>query len=161
MKTSDTELLTEAGQEITYSFEVTNTGNVTITDAAPVEAAFSGTGELSGFTPATATLAPGDVVTFTATYTATQADVDAGELTNTATATGTPPPGTELPPVPPSDVDIPGERTPGLLVTKTSDAELLTTAGQEITYTFAVLNTGNVTITDAVPVETAFSGSGS
>ncbi|WP_456300117.1 DUF7507 domain-containing protein, partial [Serinibacter arcticus] len=89
-----------------------------------------------------------------------QADVDAGEVTNTATATGTPPPGTELPPVPPSDVTIPSDPTPALTVVKTSDTELITTAGQEITYTFVVTNTGNVTITDAAPVETQFSGTG-
>ncbi|GMA33448.1 DUF7507 domain-containing protein [Litorihabitans aurantiacus] len=162
LKSSDVELLTVAGQEITYSFAVTNTGTVTITDAAPVEVDFSGTGELGEITPASATLVPGQTVTFTASYTATQADVDAGVLTNTATATGTPPEGTELPPVPPSDVDIPGERAPSLEVVKSASltGEEDFVAGAEVTYTFVVTNTGNVTITDAAPVETAFSGTG-
>ncbi|WP_233251750.1 DUF11 domain-containing protein, partial [Serinibacter arcticus] len=162
VKTSDTELITTAGQEITYTFVVTNTGNVTITDAAPVEVDFSGTGDLGPITPASATLAPGQNATYTATYAVTQADVDAGEVTNTATATGTPPPGTELPPVPPSDVTIPSDPTPALTVVKSSsvitDEDFV--AGQEITYTFVVTNTGNVTITDAAPVEVDFSGTG-
>ncbi|WP_158277250.1 DUF7507 domain-containing protein [Serinibacter arcticus] len=160
VKSSDTEVITAAGQEVTYSFVVTNTGNVTITDAAPVELDFSGTGVLGALTPATATLVAGQSATFTAIYTVTQADVDAGELTNTATATGTPPPGTELPPVPPSEVTIPGTPSPALAVVKSSDTEKVTRAGQVVTYSFVVTNTGNVTLNGVTPVETQFSGTG-
>ena len=39
------------------------------------------------------TLAPGGSFTFTATYTPTQAEIDAGSVRNTATPTGTPPSG--------------------------------------------------------------------
>ena len=57
---------------------VTNTGNVTVHDIAIGEIAFSGTGDpVAGHLPAT-TLAPGEPTTCTATYTVTQADVDAG-----------------------------------------------------------------------------------
>ncbi|UFU06241.1 COG1361 S-layer family protein [Ruania halotolerans] len=148
------------GQEITYTFVVTNTGNVTITDAAPVEGDFTGTGELGDISPASADLAPGEDATFTATYTLTQADVDAGTVDNAATATGTPPPGTELPPVPPSEVTVPIEAAPELEIEKSADLAEFSAAGEVITYSFLVTNTGNVTITDAAPVETEFTGTG-
>ena len=49
----------------------------------------------SNFTTSTspATLAPGASLSYTATYVVTQADIDAGGLSNTATVVGTPPSG--------------------------------------------------------------------
>ena len=77
------------GDTINYAFTVTNTGDVTLTDVTLDDdtAAVSG-GPI-------ATMAPGDVdsTTFTATYVITQADVDAGEVVNTATVTGDDPDG--------------------------------------------------------------------
>ncbi|ROR73586.1 DUF7507 domain-containing protein [Bogoriella caseilytica] len=160
VKSAEPEEVTEAEQEILYSFVVTNTGNVTITDAAPVEGDFSGTGELGEITPESVTLAPGEEATFTASYVVTQADIDAGGITNTATATGAPPGGVELPPVPPSEVTVPAASEPGLSVVKSAEPEEVSEAEQEIVYSFVVTNTGNVTITDAAPVEGEFSGSG-
>ena len=63
---------------------MTNTGNVTlhsvgVTDPMP---------GLSSVTCPIGTLAPGACETCTATYTTTQADVDAGSITNTGTAIG-------------------------------------------------------------------------
>ncbi|MBP5803996.1 hypothetical protein J2D78_18095, partial [Microbacterium maritypicum] len=50
----------EVGQELTYSFLVTNTGNTTLTDVTVEEGAFTGSGTLGAITPASvATLAPG------------------------------------------------------------------------------------------------------
>ncbi|AZH84559.1 isopeptide-forming domain-containing fimbrial protein [Plantibacter sp. PA-3-X8] len=109
----------EVGEELTYSFLVTNTGNVTLTDVVVNEGDFNGSGALSAVAPASvATLAPGASTTFTATYTLTQADVDRGNTTNTATASGTPPTG---PPVesPPSTVEVPSVPAPALTVAKT------------------------------------------
>ena len=76
-----------AGSTIAYTFVVTNTGNVTLTAVAVTDA------KVGTVTCPVATLAPGDDTTCTATYTLTQADVDAGSVVNTATATGTPPTG--------------------------------------------------------------------
>lgn len=150
-----------AGQEVTYSFLVTNTGNVTLTDVEVIEGEFSGTGALSAILcPEEATsLAPGDQVTCEATYRVTQADVDAGTVTNTATATGTPPTGPD-PVSPESEVTIPSVPAPGLNVVKTASLERATTVGQDITYSFVVTNTGNLTITDVVVNETGFTGTG-
>jgi uncharacterized repeat protein (TIGR01451 family) len=150
VKSADPTTATAAGDEIAYSFEVTNSGNVTLT-------AVTVTDELDGLsaidcgdgTPTIATLAPADPpVICTATYIVTQADVDAGEVTNTATATGTPPPGSP-PLTPPTDtVDVPIAPGPALSLEKSSDAVEPVAAGDLITYSFEVANTGNVTLTD-------------
>ncbi len=56
------------------------------------------------------TLAPQASTTCTGTYTVTQADIDAGSITNTATASGTPPTG---PPVTSAPVVGDGDRDRG------------------------------------------------
>src|SRR5690606_37307926 len=91
VKTADKTTLV-VGETVTYTFTVTNTGNVTLSDAAVSEGVFSGAGQLSAVDcPAGRTLAPGAQLVCTATYTVKQADVDAGSVTNDATATGNPP----------------------------------------------------------------------
>jgi uncharacterized repeat protein (TIGR01451 family) len=150
------------GQKITYSFLVTNTGNVTLKDVTVNEGNFSGAGELSDVTcPAEAArLAPAAAITCTATYTVVQADVDAGSITNTATATGVPP-GTTPPPVsPPSGITVPTPNAPAMTVLKTVDTDKATTVGQVLTYSFFLTNTGNVTLTNVSAVEGEFSGTG-
>ncbi len=76
---------TTAGSTLPYTFVVTNTGNVTLTSVAVSDPKV---GTVS--CPVTS-LAPGAHTDCTATYTLTQADVDAGHVANTATvaATGT------------------------------------------------------------------------
>ena len=160
VKSSDAEEA-EAGQEITYSFLVTNTGNVTITDPSVTDTEFSGSGELSPVTCPTGPLAPGDDVTCTATYTVTQEDVDAGGITNVATATGSVPDGSDpIEPTPSNQVTVGTDPNPLLEVTKTSDAEEITEEGQVVTYSFLVRNAGNVTIEDPVVNDDGFTGSG-
>ncbi|MFF2350456.1 hypothetical protein ACFVVL_11795, partial [Kitasatospora sp. NPDC058115] len=162
VKTASTDKLT-VGEEISYTFAVTNTGNVTLKDVKVTEGTFTGSGKLSPVScpNGAASLAPGATVLCTATYTVTQADVDAGSVKNTATATGTPPNGP--PPVsPPSEVTIPAPNNPALTVVKTASSSRpdQLTVGETVTYTFAVKNTGNVTLKDVKVNETAFTGSG-
>jgi uncharacterized repeat protein (TIGR01451 family) len=134
-----------AGDTIEYSFLVTNTGNVTLSDividdplVGPVSCLLT-------------TLAPGDSMTCTATYTLTQADVDAGEVVNTATVTGTPPPTTANPdPTPVTDTDsvtAPIDQNPAIDLVKTADTSGPVRVGDKIRFSFTVTNTGNVTLT--------------
>ena len=148
-----------AGQVITYSYDVKNTGNVTIMGVS-ISDTHSGTGALSAITPASVDLAPGDAQMFTATYTVTQADVDAAvDITNTATASGTPDSGvlTEPQAIERVSVEAP---MPGAALTKIADQTSNVQVGDVITYTYEVANTGNVTWTD-VSISDVHSGSGS
>ncbi|MFK4729746.1 hypothetical protein ROT00_08685 [Agromyces mediolanus] len=151
-----------AGEEIVYTFRVTNTGNVSLSEIAVDEGEFTGTGELGPVVcPAEpASIAPGQFVDCTASYTLTQADVDAGGVTNSATATGTPPGDADAPVSPPSEVRLPIAAAPAISIVKTADAERASSVGQRITYSFTVTNTGNVTLTEVAVVEGAFSGAG-
>jgi trimeric autotransporter adhesin len=97
LKTSSTPGPVVVGQVITYTFKVTNSGNVTANDVIVTDSPFNGHGSPpvpsseSQFTDAApfgdssdatsnngtwSVLAPGDVVTYTGTYTVTQADID-------------------------------------------------------------------------------------
>src|SRR5690625_4057607 len=155
------------GDEIAYSFTVTNTGNVTVSDIMvsdpmmPVEG-----GPI--------VLAPGqsDGTTFTAVYVVTQEDIDAGGVWNLALAEGEDPEGepveddSEDPePLDPSDPnydpDCPDctftelDQDPSIELLKSgvyvdANGDDIVNVGDEIHYTFTVTNTGNVTLTDVV-----------
>jgi uncharacterized repeat protein (TIGR01451 family) len=77
-KTADTAGPLTVGQVINYTYLVTNTGNVTITGVNVTETAFNGTGTPvpTPTTVGSTTLAPGGTLTYTASYTVTQADID-------------------------------------------------------------------------------------
>lgn len=149
------------GATVTYSFVITNEGNVTVTDPQVTEVDFSGAGAMSDVTCAATPdgLAPGDQVVCTATYTYEQADIDAGTVTNTASASALPPTGARVVSNE-SDVTLPADVAPALTVEKSSDIDTYQSVGQEVTYSFLITNTGNTTITGASIDETAFSGSG-
>ena len=145
--------LADVGETVTYAFEVENTGNVTVTDVAITDP------RVTGLSPATVTLAPGAVQTFTAApYVVTQADVNRGEVYNSATAGGTSPLGPISSPPSEERIDTP-DPDPGLELEKTG---ALTTdvngngfadVGDTLTYTFEVENTGNVDLADVSVVD--------
>ncbi|CAM5304142.1 beta strand repeat-containing protein [Leifsonia shinshuensis] len=161
-KTVDPTAITAAGQPVSYSYLVTNTGNVTLTGVAVAEGDFTG----SGGTPVpscpadAASLAPGATVTCTASYTPTQADVDAGTVTNTATASGTPIGGGAAVDSEPSSTTFSATASPDLTITKTADPATITRAGETVTYSFVVTNTGNVTMSEVEVIEGTFTGTG-
>jgi outer membrane autotransporter protein/uncharacterized repeat protein (TIGR01451 family) len=66
---------------ITYTFVVTNTGNVTLTSITTTD-------NLQGSVCSAATLAPGNAETCNVTYNVTQTDIDNGSITNTAQSQG-------------------------------------------------------------------------
>uniref|UniRef100_UPI0028AC37B9 DUF7507 domain-containing protein n=1 Tax=Pseudoxanthomonas mexicana TaxID=128785 RepID=UPI0028AC37B9 len=112
-KTAGTPSGNTAGSTIAYTFLVTNTGNVTITGLVVNDAQL----DAAAVCPVT-TLAPGQNTTCTGTHTITQAEVDAGEVNNSATATGTPPTGPVVT-SPPDTTTTPITQTPALTVAKT------------------------------------------
>ncbi|MFJ4028557.1 hypothetical protein ACIPWF_14370 [Paenarthrobacter sp. NPDC089989] len=140
------------GDKITYTFEAKNTGNVKLTGVV-IDDPLAGLSALSYSWPGTAgELEPGQTVTATATYSITQADIDAGHVANSATTTGNPPTGPAVTP-PPGTTDTP--LTPGAAMefTKTADSSGVQTpsvVGDRINYAFTAKNTGNVTLTDVV-----------
>lgn len=129
-----------AGDHVNYTFTATNTGNVTLTDVTITD-------ELEGLSEIVYTwpgevgvLAPGEQVTATASYTLTQADVDAGSVDNHALVTGTPPTGEPV--EDPDEENTPLPQAPAITLVKTGKLN-----GDQIAYTFTVTNTGNVTLT--------------
>ncbi len=159
--------ITNIGDTVTYSFTVTNTGNVTITNitiADPLPGIVVTGGPID--------LAPGafDDMTFTATYSITQDDIDAGGVYNLATATGQDTNGDNVTdesedptPVDPADVDpncpectvTTLEQMPSIALVKMgtfidTNGDGFAQAGETINYNFTVTNTGNVTLTNVV-----------
>ncbi|QDP96224.1 DUF11 domain-containing protein [Microlunatus elymi] len=158
-KTADPTTVDRAGDQVTYSFVITNTGNVTLRNVGIEETKFSGSGSISQADCPVRTLAPDDKVTCTATYVVTQDDIDAGKITNTATADGTPAGGGDKVTSDPDSARVDVDQAPKLRLAKNADPHDQLTAGQQINYTFTVTNTGNVTMSDVNVTEDSFNGS--
>ena len=132
---------------------------------------FTGTGTAPAPTlqaGSSTTLAPGESATFEATYVLTQADINAGTVSNSAVATGSSPnntadvvdtsgtvAGTDTPTV----TSIPS--VPALTVSKilvnADDAEV-DTLNEVIEYRIEVANTGNIDLTGVVLTDTISTG---
>ncbi|MDZ7789009.1 MAG: hypothetical protein U5L08_00655 [Xanthomonadales bacterium] len=129
----------ELGSVLTYTITATNTGNVTLQNVVVTDDLITPTG---GTTPC-ASVAPGDTCTLVGTYTVTQADVDAGEVVNTATAAS------DETDVIDTEVASPISQNPAIALVK--QAELLDGVtvgglGDVIEYTLVATNTGDVTL---------------
>lgn len=178
-KTADDTTDVAIGATITYTYTVVNTGNVTINNIsvadvhegsgpAPVPGGETSAGPNStdaGVDGTWDALAPGETVTFTATYVVTTDDVANqvdNDLDNTATVTATPAagafdPGQDFDDT--EEVDL-EDRNASLAVTKVADDDTEVTAGQVITYTYVVTNDGNVPITEVTLSDNVTAGSG-
>ena len=123
-----------ADDVLEYSYLVTNTGNVTLTDPVTV------TDDRTTVTCPTTLLAPLDTLTCTATYTTTQADVDAGAVINTATANSA------TTSSPPDTATALALQSPQLSLDKTGTPPNYDSPGDVVSYTYALTNTSNVTL---------------
>lgn len=137
--------ISAAGQSVAYSFAVTNTGNVTLSNLAVTQTAFSGTGTVPVASCPATNLVPAATVICTASYTVTQADVDAGSISNTAMAAATTPTLNTVNSAPSSAL-VTATPTPALALIKTGTVSAASgsTPSGVITYRFSVINTGNV-----------------
>ncbi len=152
-KTADVTTISAAGQVVTYTYVVTNTSNVTIR-GVPTRRTRS---TASAPSPAARhPLAPGAQTQCTATYTVTQADLNAGGVTNVATAQapavpagGGFPASPAVPPSAPVTLTLPAASAPGLTLAKSvvSQTELFPTVWQA-TFQIDALNSGNLTLTN-------------
>ena len=137
-----------AGETVNYSYLVTNTGNDNLATVAVADPTL---GAVTCPTPVSPGLAPGASETCRAdeTYAVTQADVDAGQVTDTATAVGSDTAGATSPVSSPSTATIPAEAAqPTVSLVKiaaasTGDTRSLT-VGETIVYAYVVTNTGDV-----------------
>lgn len=159
--------VTQAGQMLGWSILVDNTGNLTlngltISDALTLGGSprtlFAGPTYASGDTDSDGQIDTAEVWQYSATYQTTQADLDgSGSFSNTATFDTA----QTAPAVTSAAAVTAVTRAPTLAVTKTADATALlgnVVAGQTITYTYVVNNTGKVTVNN-VSVSDVHNGS--
>ena len=131
VKTADKEKVTTAVEVITYTITVTNTGNTTLKDIAVKD-------DMAGINTKIDTIEVGKSASVTGTYTVKQSDIDKGGMIHNAATAGDKTP----------EKDVPVEQNSSYTAVKTADKEKVTTAGEIITYTITVTNTGNTTLTD-------------
>ncbi|GAA2985779.1 DUF7507 domain-containing protein [Actinokineospora diospyrosa] len=138
--------LADKGEFILYSFVLTNTGNLTLTNIGVDDP------KAGAVTCPVSVLPPGATTTCTAQpYLVTGDDIAAGIVRNVATGFGTPPVGPPLR-TPPAIAEVP-IAYPGLTLDKIAtlndtDDDGLASLGETITYTFVLVNIGNVPMTD-------------
>jgi uncharacterized repeat protein (TIGR01451 family) len=132
----------DVGELITYTFVVTNTGNVTLHNVTVTDPLVG----LSAITCDGTTIAVGGFITCSATYAVTQADIDAGTVHNMATADSdeSSPDGDD------ETVTLP--QNPVISIVKSgifnSGDDAYADPGEIISYEFLVTNEGNVTLTN-------------
>src|SRR5439155_608759 len=147
------------GQTVTYSYTVTNTENVTLSTFTLTDDQINSS---TAFSCGATSLAPGSSTRCTAPYVITQANLDAGSVTNTATAHGTNPQGGTVDSGP-AQATITRTTTGALTLAKSASQAKNSKLGQTGTYSYKVTNTENVTLStftvtdDHINSNTAFS----
>ncbi|WP_347404318.1 hypothetical protein [Micromonospora sp. WMMD1120] len=157
VKTSPTVSIDMVGQQVPYRFLVVNTGQLTLANVSVTDTQTppSSNANLGPITCPVTTLAPGASTTCTATYTVTQTDLDNDGVTNVATAQGTPPGGGTPVTSPPSTLTIPQSGlVAAIQVIKSTTTVAVTAPGQQVPYTFLVVNSGGFTLTGVTVTDT-------
>lgn len=125
-----------AGEEVTYTYVVSNTGDVTLEDLAVVDDQLGAVGSRS-------LLAPADTWTFQVTSAIDDDTINVATVTGTyrayaneeASVTGT---------VTDSDDAVVDVVAPAIDVEKTADKDFVIEPGEDVAYTYTVTNTGDV-----------------
>ena len=152
-----------AGSTLTFRYQVTNTGNVTLTNVTVTDQIIVGGSGVVAVTCPKNVLTPGEVMNCSGTGTAplsgqyTNVGTVVGTGPNTTGPTGTPVPGTTVTANNPANVTVTPQitGTPGILIIKrvngfdANDAPGVTVAvGSTLNFTYEVYNTGNVVLTN-------------
>ncbi len=144
----------EVGDVITYSFTVSNEGNVPLTNVTVTDPLVGIS--ISGG-PIDLAVGASDNSTFTASYTITQDDINAGGVTNQATATGTDTNGDPVTDLSDDNSVLEDDATvteltqsPAIAIVKTASVGGYSKVGDVLHYTITVSNSGNVTIANVV-----------
>ena len=137
-----------AGQTIPYSYQVTNTGETTLTNIAVTD-------DHNSVSCPSGTLTKGASETCTGSYTVVQADVDSGSVTNSATVAGTTSSGTTVSSSPSVVTLLANSATSSMTMSKESTTESFAAANDEIDYQYTVTNTGTTTLSDIAVSDSA------
>jgi uncharacterized repeat protein (TIGR01451 family) len=139
--------IADPGDMINYTFMVTNSGDVTLSDVSVTDPLVSPITCPSG--NPIPSMAPGAMETCTGSYAITQIDIDNGVVNNTADADGQCGAGN----CPVNDDDTHMETIPqngGVMIVKNGELDLggngIPDPGDIINYTFEITNSGNVTL---------------
>ncbi|WP_448322217.1 DUF7507 domain-containing protein, partial [Streptomyces sp. CO7] len=132
----------EVGEEVPYEYEVTNTGDREITGLTIVD------DKVTRITCDDVSLAPGQRTTCRGTYTVTEDDVAAGSVTNIADARGRSGDRTVESQPDTAEIQVVTPGGPALSVEKeVVDRQEEYRVGDEVTYEYTVINTGDRDIT--------------
>ncbi len=148
LKTATPSTIATAGEVVSYTITATNTGNVTLEEVVISDPLLTNLScELNGNNFAndgSESLAVGEAVTCQGSYTATLADIDTGEINNVVAAEGKTPSGTPITDTETETVTV--TQAPSIEIDKDSSNNASLSVGDTVNYSFAVINTGNVTL---------------
>ncbi|MEJ2383647.1 MAG: hypothetical protein P8Y54_04530, partial [Xanthomonadales bacterium] len=152
VKTPSPTTFAAAGVTITYTLAVTNNGGVTLSNVTVTDplAGLSAV-DCGGGSNVIASMAPQQVVNCTATLVTTQNLVDAGDIDNSATASGTAPDASSVSAI--ANATVRSTAVPAVSLAKAASPTTFAAAGELIAYTLTVTNSGDLTLSNVTVVD--------